>query len=76
MFKPIKEIISKDINLETDEYSIFLLIEKEFKKTQKKQTYKNIKIHDYKKGELILQAQTAAWRNEASLIKDQIKKNF
>tara|TARA_B110000438_G_C15514152_1_gene521234 strand:+ start:185 stop:421 length:237 start_codon:yes stop_codon:yes gene_type:complete len=75
-FKTIKEIIDKKISLKTEEYSMFLLIEKEFKKTQTKSVYKNLKIHDYEKGELFLKAQTAAWRNEGSLIKDQIKKNF
>ena len=75
-FKTLKEIIDKKIKLKTEEYSMFLLIEKEFKKTQTKNVYKNLKIHDYEKGELVLKAQTSAWRNEGSLMKNQIKKNF
>ena len=75
MFKPIKEFIKKQEN-KNKEYSVFLEIEKQFKKTQNKQTTKNLQIHDYKKGVLIIKAKTPAWRNEGSLLKTQIKKNF
>ena len=75
MFKPIKELITKQQN-KNKEYLVFLEIEKQFKKTQNKQTLKNLQIHDYKAGTLIIKAKTPAWRNEGSLLKTQIKKNF
>ena len=55
---------------------MFLAIEKQFKKTQEKKTTTNLQIHDYEKGTLIIKAKTPAWRNEGSLLKSQIKKNF
>ena len=76
MFKPIKEIIKKEEKHKNKEYLMFLEIEKQFKKTQKKNTTKNLQIHDYEKGTLIIKAKTPAWRNEGSLLKTQIKKNF
>ena len=75
MFKPIKDLIKKQEN-NNKEYLIFLEIEKQFKKTQKNTTTKNLQIHDYEKGTLIIKAKTPAWRNEGSLLKTQIKKNF
>ena len=76
MFKPIKEILKKNKQKNNEEYLMFLLIEKQFKKTQEKKTTTNLQIHDYKKGTLIIKAKTPAWRNEGSLLKNQIKKNF
>ena len=76
MFKPIKEILKKNKQKNNEEYLMFLAIEKQFKKTQEKKTTKNLQIHDYEKGKLTIKAKTAAWRNEGSLLKDQIKKNF
>ena len=36
MFKSVKQIIKKNEEIKTKEYKIFLEIEKEYKKTQKK----------------------------------------
>ena len=76
MFKPIKEILKKNKQKNNEEYLMFLAIEKQFKKTQEKKTTTNQQIHDYKEGTLINKAKTPAWRNEGSLLKNQIKKNF
>ena len=76
MFKKINEIIEKNSKEEIEEYQVFLEIEKEFKKTQPKEIKKNLKIYDYKNKELIIKGKTAAWKNEGSLLKNQIKKNF
>ena len=76
MFKPIKEIIKKEEKNKNKDYLMFLEIEKQFKKTQNTTTTKNLQIHDYEKGTLIIKAKTSAWRNEGSLLKTQIKKNF
>jgi len=76
MFKPIKEILKKNKQKNNEEYLMFLAIEKQFKKTQEKKTTTNLQIHDYEKGNLIIKAKTPAWRNEGSLLKTQIKKNF
>jgi len=76
MFKPIKEIIKKNKQKENEEYLMFLLIEKQFKKTQEKKFTTNLQTHDYKNGTLIIKAKTPAWRNEGSLLKAEIKKNF
>ena len=76
MFKPIKEILKKNKQKNNEEYLMFLAIEKQFKKTQEKKTTTKLQIHDYKKGTLIIKAKTPAWRNEGSLLKAQIQKNF
>jgi len=76
MFKSVKEIIKKNEEIKTKEYKKFLEIEKEYKKTQKKQIKKNLLVYDFKDEELILKAISPAWRNEGSLLKEEIKKNF
>jgi len=76
MFKSVKQIIKKNEEIKTKEYKIFLEIEKEYKKTQKKQIKKNLIVYDFKDEELILKAASPAWRNEGSLLKEEIKKNF
>ena len=76
MFKKINKLIEKNINNETEDYVVFLEIEKEYKKTQPKEIQKNLKIYDYRNKELIIKGSSAAWKNEGSLLKNQIKKNF
>ena len=76
MFKQIKEILNKNKQKKNKDYLMFLAIERQFKKTQEKNTTTNLQIHDYEKGKLIIKAKTPAWRNEGSLLKTQIKKNF
>ena len=76
MFKKINKLIEKNINNETEDYVVFLEIEKEYKKTQPKEIQKNLKIHDYENRELVIKGSTAAWKSEDSLLKNQIKKNF
>ena len=76
MFKSLKEIINKNIKLKSDDYFIFKLIEEEFKKIKTKKIVENLLVYDYNNKELTLKASSPAWRNEGSLIKNQIKKNF
>tara|TARA_Y100001970_G_scaffold153255_1_gene187682 strand:+ start:275 stop:505 length:231 start_codon:yes stop_codon:yes gene_type:complete len=76
MFKSLKEIINKNIKLKSDDYFIFKLIEEEFKKIKTKEIVENLLVYDYNNKELTLKASSAAWRNEGSLMKNQIKKNF
>jgi len=76
MFKSLKEIINKNIKLKSDDYFIFKLIEEEFKKIKTKEIVENLLVYDYNNKELTLKASSPAWRNEGSLMKNQIKKNF
>ena len=76
MFKSLKEIINKNIILKNDDYSIFKLIVEEFKKIKTKEIVENLLVYDYNNKELTLKASSPAWRNEGSLMKNQIKKNF
>lgn len=76
MFKSLKEIINKNIKLKNEDYFVFKLIVKEFKKIKTKEIVENLLVYDYNNKELTLKASSPAWRNEGSLIKNQIKKNF
>ena len=76
MFKSLKEIINKNIILKNDDYFIFNLIVEEFKKIKTKEIVENLLVYDYNNKELTLKASSPAWRNEGSLMKNQIKKNF
>ena len=76
MFKSLKEIINKNIKLKNDDYFIFKLIAEEFKKIKTKEIVENLLVYDYNNKELTLKASSPAWRNEGSLMKNQIKKNF
>ena len=76
MFKSLKEIKNKNIILKNDDYFIFNLIVEEFKKIKTKEIVENLLVYDYNNKELTLKASSPAWRNEGSLMKNQIKKNF
>ena len=76
MFKPIKNIIKKNELIKDKDYKMFLEIKKEWNKKIETNIKTNLKIYDYIEGNLLIKANTATWRNEASLIKSTIKKNY
>ena len=77
MFKKInKEIISflktKNLNKETGRDDI----EKIWEKTVEEKIKKNATILSFKQGVLTIGAKNPTWRNELSLLKEQIKKKL
>tara|TARA_B100000902_G_scaffold400055_1_gene475276 strand:- start:4453 stop:4683 length:231 start_codon:yes stop_codon:yes gene_type:complete len=76
MFKSLKEIINKNIKIKSNDYFVFKLIVEEFKKINTKEIVENLLVYDYNNKELTLKASSPAWRNEGSLIKNQIKKKY
>ena len=77
MFKKInKEILSflktKNLNKETGRDDI----EKIWEKTVEEKIKKNATILSFKQGVLTIGAKNPTWRNELSLLKEQIKKKL
>ena len=77
MFKKInKEILSflktKNLNKETGRDDI----EKIWEKTVEEKIKKNATILSFKQGVLTIGAKNPTWRNEISLLKEQIKKKL
>ncbi len=77
MFKKInKEILSflktKNLNKETGREEV----EKIWEKTVEEKIKKNATILSFKQGVLTIGAKNPTWRNEISLLKEQIKKKL